>query len=63
MRVLDSINETHDPKLQSWVESANQPDCDFPIQNLPFGVFEAERGPGIAAGTALAGGPAAECRA
>ncbi len=48
MRVLDSINETHDPKLQSWVESANQPDCDFPIQNLPFGVFEAARGPGIA---------------
>ena len=23
----------------SWVESANRPDTDFPIQNLPFGVF------------------------
>jgi fumarylacetoacetase len=32
-------DETHDPKLRSWVESANIPDCDFPIQNLPLGVF------------------------
>ncbi len=34
-----SLNETHDPALESWVESANAPDTDFPIQNLPFGVF------------------------
>ena len=33
------IDATHDPKLQSWVESANQPGCDFPIQNLPWGSF------------------------
>ncbi|MGI8787224.1 MAG: fumarylacetoacetase [Pyrinomonadaceae bacterium] len=33
------INETHDPKLKSWIESANAPDTDFPIQNLPFCVF------------------------
>jgi fumarylacetoacetase len=33
------VNKTHDPKLRSWVESANEPGCDFPIQNLPFGVF------------------------
>jgi fumarylacetoacetase len=33
------MNETHDPGLRSWVESANEPDSDFPIQNLPFGVF------------------------
>ena len=33
------LNETHDPTLASWVESANRRDCDFPIQNLPFGVF------------------------
>jgi fumarylacetoacetase len=25
--------------LRSWVESANDPNTDFPIQNLPFGVF------------------------
>ncbi len=33
------INETHDPNLRSWVESANDPNTDFPIQNLPFGLF------------------------
>jgi fumarylacetoacetase len=30
------INETHDPNLKSWVESANDPNSDFPIQNLPL---------------------------
>ncbi len=34
------INHTHDPKLESWVESANDPATDFPIQNLPFCVFK-----------------------
>ena len=34
-----AINATHVPEPQSWVESANLPDCDFPIQNLPFGRF------------------------
>lgn len=34
-----AINETHDPNLRSWVESANDPNTDFPIQNLPLGVF------------------------
>ena len=33
------LDETHDPALTSWVESANAPGCEFPIQNLPFGVF------------------------
>ena len=33
------LNETHDPARRSWVESANAPDSEFPIQNLPFGVF------------------------
>lgn len=32
-------NLTHDPSLRCWVESANVPGCDFPIQNLPFCVF------------------------
>jgi fumarylacetoacetase len=35
----DRLNETHDPGLRSWVESANAPDQDFPIQNLPLGIF------------------------
>ena len=50
------IDDTHDPALKSWVESANEPGCDFPIQNLPFGIFrerkkrgEAPRG-GVAIG-------------
>ncbi len=34
------INHTHDPNLRSWVTSANQEDTNFPIQNLPFGVFQ-----------------------
>ncbi|MCS6947610.1 MAG: fumarylacetoacetase, partial [Steroidobacteraceae bacterium] len=34
-----AIDASHDPSLTSWVESANTPDHDFPIQNLPFGVF------------------------
>lgn len=33
------LNSTHDPARRSWVESANDPDTDFPIQNLPFGIF------------------------
>lgn len=39
---MTAIDETHDPALRSWVESANQPGTDFPIQNLPFGVFQRE---------------------
>jgi len=48
------VNETHDPSPTSWIESANSPDSDFPIQNLPFGVFsrkgDAERRVGVAIG-------------
>jgi fumarylacetoacetase len=33
-------NETHDPNLKSWVESANDPTTDFPIQNLALCSFE-----------------------
>lgn len=41
------IDETHDPGLQSWVESANG-HPDFPVQNLPLGVFStAGTGPRI----------------
>jgi fumarylacetoacetase len=34
-----AFDETHDSNVQSWVESANVPGADFPVQNLPFGVF------------------------
>ncbi len=36
---MNLLNATHDPALRSWVASANEPGCDFPIQNLPFGRF------------------------
>jgi fumarylacetoacetase len=52
---MTQLNETHDPALASWVESANAAEGDFPVQNLPFGIFrrrgshEAWRG-GVAIG-------------
>ncbi len=33
------VDETHDSALTSWVQSANAPGTDFPVQNLPLGVF------------------------
>jgi len=33
------LQATLDPQRKSWIESANDAACDFPIQNLPFGVF------------------------
>jgi fumarylacetoacetase len=66
-------NETHDPARRSFIDSANAPGCDFPIQNLPFGVFRpaAEQPPrvgvaigdqivDVAAAALLFGGPAVE---
>jgi fumarylacetoacetase len=35
------LNRTHDPHARSWVQSANDGATDFPIQNLPLGVFDA----------------------
>ena len=34
-----ALNETHDPKLTSWVASANSANADFTIQNLPYGAY------------------------
>ena len=39
---MNPTDPTHDAALQSWVESANDPASDFPIQNLPFGRFRLE---------------------
>ncbi|NDY91688.1 fumarylacetoacetase [Ideonella livida] len=33
------LDFTHDPARQSWVDSAQAPGTDFPLQNLPFGRF------------------------
>lgn len=49
---MHEINETHDINLKSWVESANDPNTDFPIQNLPVCkfIFRNELKIGIAIG-------------
>jgi fumarylacetoacetase len=47
---LPPIDETHDPARTSWVEGAGA-HSDFPIQNLPLGVF-ADQG-GARAGVAI----------
>ena len=49
------IDATHDPARTSWVESANG-HPDFPVQNLPYGIFAPEDGdprPGVAIGDAI----------
>ncbi len=46
------IDQSHDPDLVSWVNSA-QGHPDFPVQNLPFGIFSPQSGmprPGVAIG-------------
>jgi len=40
---MSSVDETHDPKRKSWVASA-EGHPDFPIQNLPFGIFSPPKG-------------------
>ena len=47
-----TVDETHDPKRVSWVDGAG-PGCDFPVQNLPLGIFSEAKGmrrPGVAIG-------------
>lgn len=52
---MSLIDETHDPNRKSWVASA-EGHLDFPIQNLPFGIYSykggAPRG-GVAIGDAI----------
>jgi fumarylacetoacetase len=48
-----AIDATHDPALESWVESANDPAGDFPIQNLPFGRFRRDEDSSWCIGVAI----------
>ncbi len=55
---MSDLNDTHSAALQSWLPSANVTDGDFPIQNLPFGVFRRDAGGesfrgGVAIGDAI----------
>ncbi|QPF85432.1 fumarylacetoacetase [Bradyrhizobium genosp. L] len=47
------LDETHDPARQSFVETANGKDTDFPIQNLPLGIFSTAADPQPRIGTAI----------
>ncbi len=47
------MDPTHDPNLASWVESANRPDADFPIQNLPYASFRKRGEEQIRVGVAI----------
>jgi fumarylacetoacetase len=53
---MTRLDETNDPKRTSWVTSANG-HADFPIQNLPLGIFSpaggSERRAGIAIGDSI----------
>jgi len=56
--MIPALDETHNPNLTSWVDSANEPTSDFPIQNLPFGIFTRTKGEpltrgGVALGTKI----------
>jgi fumarylacetoacetase len=49
---MTEIDQTHDPELRSWVASANG-HPDFPVQNLPLGVFAPPGGGPPRAGVAI----------
>lgn len=42
MKALFELDHTHDAARKSWVHTANAADCEFPIQNLPLGIFVPE---------------------
>ena len=48
--------------LPSWVDSANAPHCDFPLNNLALGVFDTGQGPrcGVAIGDRIVDATALE---
>ncbi len=47
------LNPTHDPARTLWIDSANQTGADFPLQNLPFGVFRTVETPAPRIGVAI----------
>jgi fumarylacetoacetase len=47
------LDRTHDGAARSWVASANEPATDFPVQNLPFGVFRRSTTEAFRAGVAI----------
>jgi fumarylacetoacetase len=47
------LNSTHDATRRSWVESAQDPSGNFPLQNLPTGVFRTADQPAPRLGIAI----------
>jgi len=41
---MPQTNASHDPSLRSWIDAANDPGTDFPIQNLPLCVVDRGEG-------------------
>jgi fumarylacetoacetase len=48
-----SFDDSTNPGLKSWVESANNGATHFPIQNLPYGVFTTAGNPTARVGVAI----------
>ena len=48
---MDVMDETHDSKLRSWVEVDEN--SDFPIQNIPFGIYRPKGGGDLHVATAI----------
>jgi fumarylacetoacetase len=48
-----TLDETHNAARRSFVETANDADTDFPIQNLPLGVFSTKADPKPRIGMAI----------
>jgi len=48
---MDVMDKTHDSKLKSWVDI--NADSDFPIQNIPFGIYCQNKGGDLRVVTAI----------
>jgi len=49
----NDLAATLDAGKRSWLEAANEPTCDFSIQNLPFGIFSDVRNGAPRVGVAI----------
>ena len=53
MNASSDLQATLDASRKSWIEAANDPACDFSIQNLPFGIFSDARNSARRVGVAI----------
>jgi fumarylacetoacetase len=53
MNASSDLQATLDASRKSWIEAANDPACDFSIQNLPFGIFSDARNSAPRVGVAI----------